>query len=69
MRILLTKPWLKAWSGLFINISAALIIAPLVSVTIAFPKDSNEFLVLLINLIGAIMFLLLTVKCEERLVK
>lgn len=64
---LFTKPWLRAYSGLFINISSALFITPFVGLTIFLPKDAQEFIVLIADLIAGIIFLLLTVKCEGRL--
>ena len=64
---LFTEPWLRAYSGLFINISAAFFVAPFIGLTIAIPKSHLELILLIADLFIGIMFLLLTVKCEERL--
>lgn len=69
MNRFLTQPWLKAYSGLFINISAALIITPLVGYSVSLPKNLIEFGMLFADLVSGIIFLLLTVKCEERIKK
>lgn len=67
MEILLTRSWLKAFSGLLINLSAALLVAPFIGYTIALPQTFNEFAILLVDFGTAIIFLLLTVWCEKRL--
>lgn len=64
---LFTKPWLRAWSGLLINFSAALFIIPITGYTILFPQNLIELGTLFADLLFGIMFLILTVKCEERL--
>lgn len=65
----LSKAWLKALSGLSINLSAAWFATALIGVNIAAPKEFGELLVLTFNLVFGIIFLLLTVKFEENLEK
>jgi len=65
----IAKPWLKAYSGLSINISAAFFISAFVGLTIAFPKNIIEFVGLTANVLSAILFLLITVLCEREIEK
>ena len=65
----LTKPWLKAYSGLSINISAAWFIAPFIGSNVSLPDSIWDFLVLSWDLTFGILFLLTAVWCERRLGK
>lgn len=67
MERFLTKPYLKAYAGLAINLSAALLVIPFVGYTIALPKTFQEFVILLVDFGVAIMLLLFTVWCEKML--
>lgn len=63
----LTRPYLKAYSGLAINLSAALLAAPFIGYTISLPKTFQEFAILIVDFGVAIMLLLFTVWCEKKL--
>lgn len=61
--------WLKALSGLTINISAAWFVVPFIGPNISFPKNLWEFTLLIWSIILGILFLLITVWCERRIEK
>lgn len=63
----LTKPHLRVYSGLAINISAALLVAPFVGYTISLPKTAWELAILIVDFGTAIMFLLFAIWCEKKL--
>lgn len=63
------RPWIKAFSGLSINISAAWFAVPFIGPSISFPNDKSDFLVLTSDIGFGIVFLLLTVWCEGKLEK
>lgn len=63
------RPWLKAFSVISSNISAAWFAVPFIGPSISFPKDKSDFLVLTSDIGFGIVFLLLTVWCERRLEK
>lgn len=69
MRKFLTKPWLRSWSGLSINISAAWFVAPFIGANLTIPTSIWKLAVLIADLLLGIMFLLITVWCERRLQK
>jgi len=69
MKNLLDKPWLKAYSGLSINISAAWFGTVFVGPFISLPRTKNEFTLLIWATALGIIFLLLSVWCERRLIK
>lgn len=69
MEQFLAIPWLKAYAGLSINISAAYFAVAFIGSNIVFPYDLNKFLVLIWNIIFGIVFLLITVKCEKEIEK
>lgn len=61
------NPFLKALSGLSINISAAWFVAPFIGPTISFPKNYLDIVVLTADLVLGIVFLILTIICERKL--
>lgn len=61
--------WLKAFSGLCINISAAWFAVPFIGYTISFPKDLRNIFTLTLDIAFGIIFLLITVLCEKKLEK
>ena len=61
------RPWLRAFSGLSINLSAAWLAAPVIGPNVSLPKSIWDFLILTLNIILAIVFLLLSVWCERKL--
>lgn len=61
------RPWLKAFSAIFSNISAAFFITPLIGSAISFPENHVNFLALTLDIVFGIVFLLLTVLCEKTL--
>jgi len=63
------RPWLKAFSAISGNISAAWFAVPFIAPSISFPKDKGDFLVLTSDIGFGIVFLLLTVWREGRLEK
>lgn len=63
------RPWLRALSGLFINISAAFFVAAFIGPTILFPKNPEQFVSLTLNIGFGILFLLTTVMLERMLEK
>lgn len=63
------RPWLKALSGLFINISAAWFALAFIGPNVAFPKSPIEFVLLTSYMIFGILFLVLTVFLERGLEK
>lgn len=60
-------PYLKAFSGLSINISAGWLIAPFIGTNISFPDNLGSLIVLIADIILGILFLLITVWCERKL--
>lgn len=69
MEKFLKRPWLKAYSGLSINLSAALLAVAFIGPNISFPANPSEFISLLMYVGFAIMFLLITVWIEKELEK
>lgn len=65
----LTQPWLKAYSGLSINLSAGYFAAVFIVQGIEQTQYQARFLILTLNIVLGIVFLLLTVWCERRLEK
>ena len=63
------RPWLKAFSAISGNISAAWFAVPFIAPSISFPKDKSDFLVLTYDIGFGIVFLFLTVWCEGKLEK
>ena len=63
------RPWFRAFSGLFINVSAAFFAAAFIGQNIAFPKNFLDIFVLTVNVVFGMVFLLLTVLTEKRLEK
>jgi len=61
------RPWLKALSGLSINISAAWFAIPFVGSSIAFPGDLLSWRTLIFSILLGILFLLITVWFERKL--
>ena len=66
---LFTRPWLKAYSGLSINISAGFLGVVFIGPNVSFPKNLWDFSILTVDIILAILFLLVTVWCEKELDK
>lgn len=62
-------PWLKAFSQLSINISAAWFATPFIGHALSIPNNLLDFFVLTINIVFGIVFLLLGVFFEKRLEK
>lgn len=60
-------PWLKAFSGLSINLSAAFLATPFIGLNIAFPNNVGQFFILTLHIVFAIVFLLLSILCERKL--
>lgn len=69
MQRFLTKPWLRAFSGLSINLSAGWFGVVFIGPNVSFPKNLWDFAVLTADIILAIVFLLVTVWCEKELQK
>lgn len=69
MDVFLTKPWLKALSGLSINISAAWFIAPVIGSNISFPESFSVLRILVFDIVLGIIFLLITVLIEKGIEK
>lgn len=65
----MSKPWLKALSGLSINISAAWFVVPFIGPSVSFPNSIWDFLVLIGNISLGIIFLLISVKLEEEIIR
>lgn len=65
MQRFLTKPWLRAFSGLSINISAGWFGVAFIGPNVSFPSTLWEILVLTWNITLGIIFLLLTVFIER----
>ena len=65
----LTKPWLKAFSGLSINISAGWFAILLIGPSVAFPDTGPEILALIRSIVNGIIYLLITVVLEQELEK
>lgn len=63
------RPWLRALSGLSINISAAWFALAFIGPNVSFPDSPEDFLKLTLNIVFGIVFLLLTVYLERRLEK
>lgn len=64
-----SKAWLRVLSGLFVNFSAAAFIAGASGGTIFPPRNLDEILTLIFYFVLGIIFLLLTVRIEEELLK
>lgn len=60
-----TKPWLKTFSGLSLNLSAGFLGAVVILPNLFPVKTLSDFLVLTFNLFFGIIFMLLTVRFEE----
>jgi len=67
MERLFTKPWLRAFAGLTINISAAWFAVAFIGPNVSLPSNLWEIFVLTWNIFFGIVFLLLTVSIERRL--
>jgi|GEM_PF-2189454 len=63
------RPWLRAFSGLFINISAAWFASSFIGTNISFPQTIFQFFALTLQIGFGIVFLLLTVRIEKELGK
>lgn len=63
------RPFLRAFSGLSINISAAWFAVPFIGTSIAFPNDLLSFRTLIASILFGILFLLVTVWFERKLEK
>jgi hypothetical protein len=61
----LSKPWLKALSGLSINLAAGWLAAVVIVPNFAGLTKPGALWILTYDLLAAILFLLLTVKLEE----
>lgn len=61
------RPWLKAFSGLFINLSAAWLAAAFIGPNVSFPNSPKDYIVLTMQVGFAIVALLLTVQFEKEL--
>ncbi len=67
MESLLSRPWTRALSGLFANLSAGWLGLVLIGPQVAKPKTIAEFWFLTVNFIFGILSLLIVVKLEELL--
>lgn len=65
MNRVFTRPWLKAFSGLFINFSAGFFGLTLLVPNLANSRDINMFVILTWNLFFGIVFLFASIKAEE----
>lgn len=63
------KPWIKALSGLFINLSAGWFGAALISFNFLEFSKEGSFWVLMYDVVLGMLFLLLTVRLEKYLEK
>jgi len=61
------RPWIKALSGLSINVSAAWFAVPFIGTTIKFPQTFFDVVILTLDIILGILFLLITVLFERKL--
>lgn len=64
---LFTRPWLKAYSGLSINISAGFFLGVFIGPNISLPQSTKDFVVLFSYVGFGIVFLLLTVFFEREI--
>jgi hypothetical protein len=69
MQLIFTKPWLHAFSGLSINLSAGWLLAAFIGPNVSFPENLKQFIVLTVHVGFAIVCLLLTVWLEKELEK
>ncbi|MBM4401799.1 MAG: hypothetical protein FJ044_00970 [Candidatus Cloacimonetes bacterium] len=67
MKTFLTKPWLKALSGLCVNLSAGWFGAALITFNFLDPSKKGGFWVLTYDIVFGTLFLLLTVRVEKYL--
>lgn len=67
MTRLFTKPWLRAFSGLFINFAAGYFALAFITPNFTNPATPNAFVILTWNILFGIVFLIASVKTEERL--
>lgn len=65
MEILFTKPWLKAFSGLFINFSAGYFGLTFIAANFTPFSVPNTLVILTWNLLFGIVFFIASVKTEE----
>lgn len=63
------RPWLRALSGLSINISAAWFANAFIGPNISLPRNTAEIFSLTLSLVLGIVFLLITVWLERKLEK
>lgn len=67
MKALFTKPWLRAYSGLSINISATFFVGSIIGPNISLPQSTKDFVVLLSYVGFGILFLFLTAFLEKEI--
>ena len=67
MKVKLTHPWLKAFAGLTINLSAGWYGAVLILPNFSPIKTTADFLTLIYDLLFGTIFLVLSVWCEKNL--
>ncbi len=66
MQMFLTRPWLKSFAGLSINVSAAWFALALIAPQVSYP-EIILFLSLMKNIFFGIVFLVLSVVIEKHL--